>query len=466
MKKIIIILSFRELSSHKIQYWLIGIVACLTFSYSQTLGDLNQDGLININDILREVNIILEIPPIPSEYEILVGDLNVDDEINLSDIIITADIIIDNLVGYCTNDQWDYPCENNYSECCYPITSHDFTWEFDTLGAQGSYLTGVSVIDEGNIWVSGKIRLPDSTEWSGYKTYNIANWDGTEWQLYDQELPLVNLSGTTSWHVFPTLLIHAFNENDIWTQNSFASFGHWNGIDWQGYSHIVEDIGLRYKMWGANYDDLWFVGSVGNITYFDGDTLVDYEDPPSITHDLRDIWGISPDKIWAVGYTTFPFAETILMGYDGENWNAIHISNGYDTCDGESLCDFTGGVWAFGDTLYVASAQNGIWKESVSTGVGSMMDEPADYIWGSYMGLRGNHYNDIFSISKKCYLNHFNGENWTYSDALREPFDPIRPPEQYGLEVKGDFVVLVGISYVTEDDITSGRAWVARGHRN
>ncbi len=66
----------------------------LSFSNTQTLGDLNQDGLININDILREVNIILEIPPPPSEYEILVGDLNEDDLNNIQDIIVIVNIIL------------------------------------------------------------------------------------------------------------------------------------------------------------------------------------------------------------------------------------------------------------------------------------------------------------------------------------------------------------------------------------
>ncbi|MFQ6605929.1 MAG: hypothetical protein ACE5D8_10345, partial [Fidelibacterota bacterium] len=37
-------------------------------------------------------------------------------------------------------------------------TSHNFTWEIDTLGNYGSYLNDVAIIDENNIWVVGNIE--------------------------------------------------------------------------------------------------------------------------------------------------------------------------------------------------------------------------------------------------------------------------------------------------------------------
>jgi hypothetical protein len=48
---------------HLKQNWIIGMVIYLSSSFSQTLGDLNQDGLVNINDIL-------EYPPEPTEYNL------------------------------------------------------------------------------------------------------------------------------------------------------------------------------------------------------------------------------------------------------------------------------------------------------------------------------------------------------------------------------------------------------------
>lgn len=104
------------------------LIPFFCINFSQTLGDLNQDELINIHDLLREVHIILEVLPEPTAEELLIADLNVNQFVNITDLIIMLDIILGNLDEYCTNDQWDIPCENNYSECCYPITSSEFTW--------------------------------------------------------------------------------------------------------------------------------------------------------------------------------------------------------------------------------------------------------------------------------------------------------------------------------------------------
>jgi hypothetical protein len=53
-------------------------------------------------------------------------------------------------------------------------TSHNFTWEIDTLGEYGSYLNDVWIVDENDIWVVGEI-ITDS----GW--YNLAKWDGLNW---------------------------------------------------------------------------------------------------------------------------------------------------------------------------------------------------------------------------------------------------------------------------------------------
>ena len=60
------------------------------------LGDVNDDGLINVLDVVRTVNIIIGVDEPPSEYEILVADVNSDDLINVQDIILIINIILDN----------------------------------------------------------------------------------------------------------------------------------------------------------------------------------------------------------------------------------------------------------------------------------------------------------------------------------------------------------------------------------
>ena len=52
------------------------------------------------------------------------------------------------------------PCIDDSTECCWDTTSHNFTWEIDTLGISGS-LRDVQIIDENNIWVVGEIEVDD-----------------------------------------------------------------------------------------------------------------------------------------------------------------------------------------------------------------------------------------------------------------------------------------------------------------
>ena len=56
------------------------------------MGDLNQDSLINILDIVQIVNIILGSSP--SNYQLLTGDINNDGLINVIDIVNIVNIIL------------------------------------------------------------------------------------------------------------------------------------------------------------------------------------------------------------------------------------------------------------------------------------------------------------------------------------------------------------------------------------
>ena len=57
------------------------------------LGDLNQDGEINILDVVTEVNIILEII-LPTESQLLAGDINSDGILNVLDIVMIVNLIL------------------------------------------------------------------------------------------------------------------------------------------------------------------------------------------------------------------------------------------------------------------------------------------------------------------------------------------------------------------------------------
>jgi hypothetical protein len=57
------------------------------------LGDINNDGIINVLDVVVLVNIILE-NTIPTEYQLIVSDINSDEDINVLDVVTLVSIIL------------------------------------------------------------------------------------------------------------------------------------------------------------------------------------------------------------------------------------------------------------------------------------------------------------------------------------------------------------------------------------
>ncbi len=99
------------------------------------LGDLNQDEVIDILDVVRIVAVIFSDPP-PSEYEFWAADVNADEDINVLNIVTLVNFILGTLHELCT-EEFNEPCYNNYSECCLEITSHELTWEADSHFSAG-----------------------------------------------------------------------------------------------------------------------------------------------------------------------------------------------------------------------------------------------------------------------------------------------------------------------------------------
>ena len=58
------------------------------------LGDINEDGNIDILDIVRLVNIIVGNPPEPTDYELWSGDFNLDGNLNVLDAIAMINLIL------------------------------------------------------------------------------------------------------------------------------------------------------------------------------------------------------------------------------------------------------------------------------------------------------------------------------------------------------------------------------------
>ena len=57
------------------------------------VGDVNDDGQINVLDVVITVNVILEIEPVTDDI-LFSADLNADGEINVLDVVLIVNIIL------------------------------------------------------------------------------------------------------------------------------------------------------------------------------------------------------------------------------------------------------------------------------------------------------------------------------------------------------------------------------------
>ena len=352
-----------SLSNTSIILTLLFCCVILTPQQRDLLGDVNNDGEINVLDIVRIVNIIMENDPPPTEDELWASDVNADETTNVQDIVIIVQVIMES--DDCP--ELYSPCSDNFSLCCMDITSHDINWEIDTLGVIDSFsrLSDVAVFNENNIWVVGEIRTEETDQFDSTGTwmypYNLAKWNGVEWNL--DRISFLNIFGNLSYGLIKS--IYAFNENDIWVTVNYGSWAHFNGVTWETDIPIGFGGGIEV-VYGISPDHIYFIGTNGAISFYDGDDFHHYESITDVT--LKSISGTGPNNIWVSGEDLM-IGENMhtLLHYDGVQWDTI--INGppiWDEVPG-MISGVLGGVYADDpDTAYVIT-HLGLYKVPINT---------------------------------------------------------------------------------------------------
>ena len=74
--------------------WMIYVLDELTGNNQGAAGDVNNDEVVNILDVIQSVNIILGANPTPTEYELWAADMNQDGNIDILDIVLIVNTIL------------------------------------------------------------------------------------------------------------------------------------------------------------------------------------------------------------------------------------------------------------------------------------------------------------------------------------------------------------------------------------
>ncbi len=300
-------------------------------------------------------------------------------------------------------------------------TSHNFAWQTFEFGQHSSsVLYDVAIIDENNIWAVGEIYMNDSLGNPDPNAYNAIHWNGASWEL--NRIMFYTICGQQSRTPYPAKAIWAFNENEIWI-----------AMDGDQIAKLENEIQVITmclpwsfsinKIWGSSSNDLYLVGSAGNIAHYNGSwTKIE----SGTTSDIQDIWGnIDPItqsyKLLAVAYSP---GETRIF--------TINSNSATDTLNW-SVNKGLGSIWF--DKFHLFVSGSGVWKNK--NNVWEKMNGVPDYFLNT---IRGDKINNLFAVGWTVRMVHYNGVEWNEMPGI---------PEEFNFEsvaVKGNKVVAVGFS--------------------
>jgi hypothetical protein len=296
---------------------------------------------------------------------------------------------------------------NELSVTTLDTTSHNFTFETFTFGgtAGSSILYDVAIVGE-EIWAVGEIYVAD-TSINGYTMYNAVYWDGSEWEL---KRITVNFRGNL---ITPPLYgIYAFSTTDIWFSSGVPIHG--DGSNWIQY-HLFDmgilnqNDGYLTKVWGTSSSDLYFVGTLGTIAHYNGQSWMGIESGTDLH--LYDIYGdysgIDNDyEILVAAANRSISPEKQILKISNTNTVTPLVTEGIP----HSIV----GIWFKADKKYYVCGSGLFKKNDIQT------SEAWEGLTVSNVyleSINGDELNDIMICGSFGELQHYNGISWrAYED--------------------------------------------------
>jgi hypothetical protein len=322
-------------------------------------------------------------------------------------------------------------------------TSHNFTWQIDTLGdGASSGLSDVFIFDENNVWAVGEMYLRDSTGGFDPRAYNVAKWNGINWTLeritvlYHGNLITPPLEG-----------IFAFSPTDIWVSSGVPI--HWDGQNWTLY-HLFDmgvlgqNDGSVSKLWGTSSQNIYFVGRNGTVVHYNGTTWHKIESGTNLeVYDIYGDWNanINDYEIYAVAAQLDVSFEKKIFKVTSANVSPLSTNGIPYSIEG---------IWFKSDQFYYTV---GAWQYSKKIITSSAAWNPLNVTQYYTYAIRGNQVNDIVLCGAFGEIQHFNGRTWKSFRSTTS----ITYGNLYRLAIRNNLVVAVGEEYP--------RAIIVRGKR-
>ncbi|MCL5267521.1 MAG: hypothetical protein M1469_05395 [Bacteroidetes bacterium] len=301
-------------------------------------------------------------------------------------------------------------------------TSSNFTWTVDTIGASGSYLYDVSIVNDTLAYAVGLIMPSDSVGRSNTIYWNnAAVWNGTKWT------PIQIPYYYNGQKIFTTItFMFGRNQNDIW-----FGFVHWDGSQYSQHSPGPWFNSQATKMWeSSDGSQLYVLGYNGLIAYSPDHGSTWQQVQTGTTLPFQDIWG-DGGQVLAIGSDEFGLGGKYLVQLNGNT--ATHLNDSIPTAVSLS------GIWFKANQKYFLVGDGVLTKNSLS-----------DRLWqydfnrtaASYysFAIRGAGLDNIVIAGGYGDISFFNGARWTEYKELYNPIDQLR-----SVSISGNTIVAAGI---------------------
>jgi hypothetical protein len=318
-------------------------------------------------------------------------------------------------------------------------TSHNFTFQLDTLGdiSFPNILGDVVIINDTLIIAVGEI-FEDGIY------YSAAIWNGTKWQLkplfYDSNKIIIPIRG-----------ISPIDKDNIYL--AAGSIYHWQNMSFQAQLifsrlNLSDPDGTIEKLCVISNSAIYGVGRNGTIIHYIDGNCTEMESGTDLN--LLSITGTNSNQLYTCG-TIYGTGRSIVLSYDGSFWKKMmdgcYESTGFvpGQLFNTQLYGSQEGLWYDGkSTLWVAGdyiykCKNKVW--SYAEGIPQNTYEEYITTRGYIHALNGCAPNNVAFAGESSTIWHYNGNTWK---SIGPTFDPASNLHWYGIHIKGQTLVVVG----------------------
>lgn len=307
-------------------------------------------------------------------------------------------------------------------------TSHNWTFQIDTLGVTSSVLYDVAMVNDTLIYAVGEMYLRDSIGQIDPTPYNFARWNGTRWDI--MRIQFYTICGQQSRTPYPASSIFAFNADDVWISSQGGQLARWNGTI-QTATICNPYPFATYKIWGGNPNSIWAVGHGGRVDHYISGSWQRVASGTTLS--VYGIYGVSSltnSEVICVAGRLFVNQEKRVLRISPASIVALPDSGIQGTLysiwfrEGQKY-------YTVGDGIYekFSVSTNTPWR-SIHLGVTQY------YTYG----INGQALNDIVVCGSFGEVLHFNGVTWRSYQSVTG----ISAGAYYDVAIRGDLCIAVG----------------------